>query len=204
MKTKLCLAFILLLAATRADEPSRKTADACCAQPQAAAPFTRDSLYQLDAKFTDDSGAVFTLGKLRGRPVALTLFFTSCGYACPLLVSDLQRIQEKLPAPIRERTAFVLVSFDDVRDTPAALARFRAQHSLDASWTLLHGDADAVREFAALLGVKYRRESDGSFSHSNLITILNPAGEIAQQRVGLKGGIDEAAAAIAATLPVSP
>ena len=38
------------------------------------------------------------------------------------------------------------------------------------------------------------------FSHSNLVTVLNPAGEIVHQRVGLKGGHDEAARAVATTL----
>jgi len=57
-----------------------------------------------------------------------------------------------------------------------------------------------VRELAALLGVKYKQETDGAFSHSNLVTILNPAGEIVHQRTGLKGGLDEATAALAGTL----
>jgi hypothetical protein len=36
------------------------------------------------------------------------------------------------------------------------------------------------------------------FSHSNLVTILTREGEIVHQRQGLKGGIEEAAAALAA------
>jgi protein SCO1/2 len=90
------------------------------------------------------------------------------------------------------------VSFDTERDTPAALAQFREQRQLDAQWTLLHGDNDAVRELAALLGVKFKQEADGMFAHSNLITILNPDGEVAHQRNGLKGGLDETAQAVAA------
>lgn len=200
MKTKLAIAFSMMFSVMLVAEPAKQEAACCCAKPapEAATVFTRDSLYQLDAKFTDDSGAAFALAKLQGRPVVLTMFFASCGYACPLLTADMQRIREKLPADVRERAAFVLISFDDVRDTPAALAKFRAERSLDASWTLLHADAGSVREIAALLGVKYKREADGMFSHSNLITILNPAGEIAHQRVGLKGGLDEAAAAVVA------
>jgi protein SCO1/2 len=160
------------------------------------APFSKESIYQLDAKFTDDSGRPFALGELRGRPVVLDMFFASCGYACPLLVTDMQAIQGKLPAGLRGKAVFVLVSFDVARDTPAALAQYRAQRSLDGQWILLHGDDDAVRELAALLGVKYKREADGAFSHSNILTILNPQGEIIQQRTGLKGGLDEAAAAL--------
>ncbi|MFZ5496888.1 MAG: SCO family protein [Verrucomicrobiota bacterium] len=160
--------------------------------------FSAESLYQLDAGFTDDTGRPFSLGALRGRPVVLTMFFASCGYACPLLVTDMQAIRAKLPAELRARAALVLVSFDTVRDTPAALAKYRADRHLDGQWTLLHGDDDAVRELAALLGVKYKREADGMFAHSNLITILNAEGEIVHQRNGLRGGLDETAAVLAA------
>lgn len=178
-----------------AGEPSAKKAEPCCT-PLATAPFTKTSLYQADAAFTTDTGAAFKLGDLRGRPVVLAMFFATCSYACPLTVADMQALREKLPAALRDRAAFVLVSFDVARDTPAALAKFRAQRALDAQWTLLHGSDDSVRELAALLGVKFKQEADGAFSHSNLITFLNPQGEIIHQRLGLKGGLDEAAAAL--------
>ena len=182
------------------EKPASKK-DLCC-EELTTAPFTKNSLYQADAAFTTDTGAPFKLGSLRGRPVVLTMFFASCGYACPLTVTDMQAIREKLPAALRDRAAFVLVSFDVARDTPAALANYRAQRALDASWTLLRGTDDSVRELAALLGVKFKQEADGAFSHSNLITILNPQGEITHQRLGLKGGLDAAAAALtAATTP---
>jgi protein SCO1/2 len=47
-----------------------------------------------------------------------------------------------------------------------------------------------------LLGVKYRREASGDYSHSNLITVLNREGEIAHQREGLRGEIAPTAQAI--------
>jgi protein SCO1/2 len=194
-------------------EPVKK--DACCAEMEAreskvipsgptSLSFSPTSLYQLDATFTDDRGQTFSLGSLRGRPVVLTMFFASCGYACPLLLTDMQAIRTKVPAELRDRVAFVLVSFDTVRDTPAALALYRAQRQLDGQWTLLHGDDDAVRELAALLGVKFKREADGMFAHSNLITILNPAGEVVHQRNGLKGGLDETAAVVAKLVVATP
>lgn len=176
-------------------KPTPKKAPCCEAMD--ALPFSKDSLYQTEATFTDDTGKAFKLGELRGRPVVLTMFFASCGYACPLLVSDLETIRTQLPEELRERAAFVLVSFDTARDTPTALAAYRARRGLAGQWTLLHGSADSVRELAALLGVKYQQTADGMFSHSNLITILNAQGEIVHTRAGLKGGLVEAAAALA-------
>ena len=197
-----------------ADTPAEKKPAPCCAADQPARPpashadhvaalelppadYTRESLYQLETTFTDDSGRRFVLGSLKGRPVVLTMFFTSCSYACPLLVADMSRIRDALPAAQRDQAALVLVSFDPARDTPAALREYRESRGLDRQWTLLHGDNDAVRELAALLGVKFKQEANGQFAHSNLISILNAEGEIVHQRAGLKGGLDEAGRALA-------
>lgn len=181
------------------EKPAEKKSACCTAM--AAAPFTAGSIYQADAPFVDDAGRAVSLGAFRGRPVVLLMFFASCGYACPLLVTDLEAIRARLPADLRERAAFVLVSFDVARDTPAALAAYRQRRGLDGGWTLLHGEDDAVRELAALTGVKYKQEADGMFSHSNVITLLNREGEIVHQRQGLKGGIDEAVAALTKVSP---
>jgi len=185
----------------------------CCADdtktPAAAdsaesAPLPADSLYQLDASFTDDTGAPFSLASLRGHPVVLTMFFSNCGYACPVLVATMGQIREALPADIRADTRFVLVSFDVAHDTPAVLHEYRTQRDLGRDWILLHGDDSSVRELAALVGVKYKREAGGMFSHSNLITILNPDGQIAFQRTGLKGPIDASVHAVQTAATLTP
>jgi len=177
-----------------------RAADACCA----AAPVERrvttalpaGSLYQAEVGFVTDAGRPFRLEELRGRPVMIAMFFSQCSYACPATVTDLIRIREKLPDARRAEARIVMVSFDTERDTPAALKAFRESRGLPEDWVLLHGADDAVRELAALLGVKFKREKDGNFAHSNLITILSRDGEITHQRAGLSGGLDEAAAAL--------
>lgn len=166
-------------------------------QELAADAFTAGSLYQLEATYTGDDGRPFTLGQLRGRPVVLAMFFASCTYACPMIVADMSRIRDGLPADLRDRAALVLVSFDIARDTPEVLKRYRKDRQLNNQWTLLRGNDDAVRELAALLGVKFKQEADGQFAHSNLISILNAEGEVVHQRAGLKSGLEDATAALA-------
>jgi protein SCO1/2 len=188
--------------------PARVTAaDSCCSpQPTATAgaapaPVSAKSIYQLTGDWTNDGGETVSLARFRGRPVVLAMFFASCEYACPILVNDMQRLRDALPAATRAQTAFVLVSFDVARDTPAALRRYRERAHLDDGWTLLHGSADDVQELAMVLGVKYQQDARGQFSHSNLITVLNPAGEVAHQRSGLQGEVAPAARAVVAVAP---
>lgn len=189
-------ALALLLLGSRTVNPAQ--AASCCPKPETAeAPaLPAASLYQAEAEFVTDAGKPFRLEELRGQPVALAMFFAHCSYACPLTTTDLARIREKLPENLRAATRLVMVSFDTERDTPAALRAFRESRGLGAEWIVLHGGDDAVRELAALLGVKFKREADGNFAHSNLITILSREGVIVHQRLGLSGGLDEAAAAL--------
>jgi len=178
-------------------EKPAATVAPCCVEEKATAPLTAKSLYQLDAKWTNDAGATVQLASLRGKPVVLAMFFAQCEYACPILVNDVKRLRAALPDDIREKAQLVLVSFDTARDTPAALKAYRERASLDAGWTLLRGDDNAVQELAMLLGVKFKQDVRGQFSHSNLFTILNAEGEIVHQHAGLKGEISAAINALA-------
>ena len=158
----------------------------CCREPLASSKASDRSLYQLASTWTDDAGREMKLGKLRGRPQVLTMFFSNCEFACPLLVNDMQKIERALPAEVRKRVDFVLVSFDTARDSVRALHAYREKMKLSpAHWTLLRGGEDDIRELAALLGVNYQRDARGQFSHSNLITVLNADGEIVHQQAGL-------------------
>jgi protein SCO1/2 len=205
MKT-LVLLFLftgLLTRASNAPKPdccAVEATKACCAADAvssgASAPLSNRSLYQLNSVWTTDGGATTELAALRGRPVVVAMFFAQCEYACPMLVNDVKRVREALPAAVREKTQIVLVSFDTERDTVASLQSYRQRNDLDDSWTLLRGDAASVQDLAMLLGVKFKRDARGQFTHSNLITVLNSEGEMIQQRAGLQGDVSELAAAL--------
>src|ERR1051325_1552616 len=165
----------------------------CCAamETSARAELSDKSLYQLDATWTNDHGKPTQLSALKGRPQIVTMFFANCQYACPLLVYKMKQIEAALPENVRTNIGFTLVSFDTERDTPAALHKYRTQRELASNWTLLHGSANDVLDLAALLGVKFKKDAQGQFAHSNVITILNADGEIAFQESGLDLDVKE-------------
>jgi protein SCO1 len=189
MKTKLFFSMALLTAftAAAADLPATNAVHrSCCAPLEAAtAPLTEKSLYQLDSAWTNDAGKTVKLDSLRGRPQVIAMFFASCQFTCPLLVFQMKQLEASLPAELRGKVGFTLVSFDSQRDTPAALQAYRTQHELSPDWALLTGDADNVLDLAAVLGVKFKKDAQGNFSHSSVITLLNAQGEIVHQQVGI-------------------
>ncbi len=181
------LAAVLILAGSAPAAPV-PTAPSCCQRVLDPPPgaLTDRSVYQVESTWTNDSGRTLHLADLQGTPQVLTMFFTHCQSACPVLVHDMKQIESALPPEVRSKVGFTLVSFDTERDTPEVLAEYRRQQSLDPSrWTLLRGQADDVLELAALLNVKFKKDARGQFAHSNVITLVNGKGEIVLQQIGL-------------------
>jgi protein SCO1 len=176
------------------DEPHKNTVQvkqehkekhSCCSEEEGEE-YSENSIYQLESIWKDQNGNKFTLGDLEGKPVILSMFFASCTYACPIIVNDMKKIEESLPSGEAGNYQFVLVSIDPERDTPEALKKFAQMKGLDLSrWTLLSGSKENIQELAALTGFKYKKEPDGSFSHSNMIMLINDEGEIVHQHLGL-------------------
>ena len=163
----------------------------------AVAALAGKSIYQIDSTWTTDAGEPFKLATLRGRPQIVAMFFTSCQNACPITVSDMKRIEGALPEALRAHVGFTLVSFDPERDTTAALHAYRLRRGLDPTrWTLLRGEPADVSELAARVGMKYKNGARGQFAHSNIITVLNPDGEIVRQQIGLNQNIEETVAMV--------
>jgi len=147
-----------------------------------------ESVYQLDGEWHNQNNDTVSLSQLRGKIPVIAMVFTHCGYACPRIVADLQNIEEQVPEDKKDEVVFVLASFDTERDHPARLRKFAEEMDLDEDWLLLHGEDNVVRELSTVLDVKYKKQPDGNFAHSNNIVLLNKEGVIVEQIEGL--GVD--------------
>jgi protein SCO1 len=142
-------------------------------------------VYLLDSTWTDDRAQHIKLAELRGHYQMLAFIFTQCGATCPMLVKSMQHQVRALPADVRKRTRLLLVTIDPEHDTPSVLRQYRRDMRLPLpEWTLLHGSAANVRELAAVVGFNYDRDEAGTFVHSNVVTLLDPEGEIVLQQQG--------------------
>lgn len=199
LRANYCLKNLGFRCAADAEEPPP-----CCAEEalaEGAPPLPQESLWNVRAVWRDQSDLARTLDQFRGEVVVTSMIFTHCRFACPRTMLDLKGIEAALPEAARARVRWLLVSFDDARDVPERLAEFAREQGLDpARWTLLHGDADAVRLWAAALGVRYKQTPDGGFAHSNLITLLDGEGRVLERFEGLGVAAGPAAAKIAQAL----
>jgi protein SCO1 len=158
--------------------------------PPAASPRS-DSIYELPASLVDQDGRTVGLDVFRGHPVLISMFYTTCPDACPLLIANLKRIERELSPATRADLRILLVSLDPEHDTPEALQALARAHDLDASrWRLVRAHEDTVREVAAVLGIRYRRLPEGGFNHSSVITLLDPSGVVLTRAEGVGQPLD--------------
>jgi protein SCO1/2 len=150
-----------------------------------------DSVYQLDAKLTDQRGQAIKLDVARGQPVLVSMFYTSCQFVCPMLIDAARDTQAALPEAERKRVKVLFISFDPARDTQAKLDAMAKERGLDATqWTLARTDPATVRKIAALLKFQYRALPDGEFNHSAELILLDGEGRVAA-RTSMLAGADE-------------
>ena len=143
-----------------------------------------ESIYELNETFQTQDNKNVTLSSFRGKPTVVAMIFTHCAYACPRLTADMKNIESQLKDK-NGKVNFLLVSFDEERDTPDTLKHYANSMGLDENWTLLHGSEDVVRTLSVLLNIQYAKDADGNFSHSNVISVLDKNGVLRFQKEGL-------------------
>jgi len=159
---------------------------------KAAAPLPGTSIYNLTSAWTSQDGKRVALESLRGEPAVVSMGYTSCKDICPMLVADMVAIEDRAREAGLKGVRFAFFSLDSANDTPERLTSYAKDHGLEPGhWTLFQGDDKAVRELAAALGVRYRRDASGGFDHSAVITILDADGKIVAQQPDAQANTEE-------------
>ncbi|WP_193368812.1 SCO family protein [Pelagibius marinus] len=135
---------------------------------------------------TDRNGAPLALAELRGRPLVISLVFTSCSTVCPITTDHLRdAVAEARRALGSQSFAVLTFGFDAGRDRPAQLSAFADTHHLDGveNWFLASADADTTEALLSDLGFSLRSAA-GGFDHVTQTTILDAEGRVYRQVYG--------------------
>lgn len=147
------------------------------------------SIYHLPGKWTTHNFQDISLVDLKGKVLVVVMIYTTCKAACPRLIADMQNILTQIEPKTQKNLQMILVSIDPATDTPEHLNAFAKENGMDQNpWLFLRGTEADTRTFAAVLAVKYKKITPMDFSHSNIISVFNPQGELVHQREGL--GVD--------------
>jgi protein SCO1 len=138
-----------------------------------------------DLTFTGSNGEQVQLADFHGRPLLISLIFTSCYHVCPAITRHLASAAEAAREALGEDSFQVLtVGFDTARDTPDAMRIFaREQKIEDPNWSFVSADRATIDALVAGVGFDYFPSPRG-FDHINQVTLVDREGVIYRQVYG--------------------
>ena len=138
-----------------------------------------------DVEFTSADGRRLTLGELRGKPLVLSMVYTSCYQICPMTTRFLSGVVDKARAALGEDSfAVAVVGFDVEVDNPAAMQYFANKQGIsDKGWQVLSASSSAVEALSGDIGFQYFASSNG-FDHLIQATVIDAEGRVYRQVYG--------------------
>jgi len=148
--------------------------------------FPSDSIYNLDCNLTEKNGNIAVLGDLSGKVQIFSMIYTNCKTICPIIIANMKSIEKLIAKDNLTDVNFSLVSLDPDRDTVDTLSKFFKEKKMnDTRWRLFKSTKSDTLKLALTLGIKYKKEKNNEYTHSNLIIILDKNGVIRMHHQGL-------------------
>ena len=149
--------------------------------------FSQDALDNpvADYVFTNADGKQVTLSDFRGKPLVLSMIYTSCYQICPMTTRHLSKVVEKARDALGDDSFSVaIIGFDTQFDTPDAMQYFANKQGIsDKNWNLLSMAAADVDALSKDIGFIYYPSSNG-FDHLIQATIIDAEGKVYRQVYG--------------------
>ena len=138
-----------------------------------------------DYPLTDIYGKQRRLSELQGKPVVLSMIFTSCFQVCPMTIRHLAEVVDKAQAALgNDSFNVVIVGFDTTTDTPEAMRNFAKQQGIEArGWNIFSIDAPYVEALTRDVGLVYFPSARG-FDHVIQATVIDAEGTVYRQVYG--------------------
>jgi protein SCO1/2 len=167
------------------------------AQPDAGQQYDADRALQIsqaaigrqvgDHQFTDRLNRSVNLRDYAGKPLVISMIFTSCHHVCPMTTRNLDDAVNAAREALGEDSFEVItIGFDSARDTPAAMRAFARQQGVDTKgWKFLSGSPESVAALSDELGF-ISFASPRGFDHINQTTIIDGSGTVYSQVYGVK------------------
>jgi protein SCO1 len=139
-----------------------------------------------DHRLVKSDGSPFSLLELRGRPLVISLVYSSCSSVCPITTQKLKAAVTLARNALGGDAFSVLtVGFDARNDWPRRMAAFAADHDIDTDplWHVASGSPAVLETLLEEVGFSYSAAA-GGFEHVAQTTILDADGRVYRQVYG--------------------
>jgi protein SCO1/2 len=139
-----------------------------------------------DHRLLLSDGGTLTLSELKGRPLVLSLIYTSCSTVCPAGTETLKVSVAKARRALGAESFQVLtLGFDARSDTPQRMRAFAIDHGIggDPLWHVASASPAVLRVLLDEVGFSYAGAA-GGFDHVSQTTILDGEGRVYRQVYG--------------------
>jgi len=138
-----------------------------------------------DVEFTAADGRSLRLADFRGKPLVVSMVYTSCFQICPMTTRFLSGVVDKARDALGEDSfAVAVIGFDTGVDTPAAMQYFANKQGVgNRGWQILSVGSDAAKQLSDDIGFQYFPSSNG-FDHLIQATVIDAEGVVYRQVYG--------------------
>ena len=139
-----------------------------------------------DVTLRDRSGKTVQLASYRGKPLVISVIYTSCYHICPTTTKHLAKVVQTARTALGEDSfRVVTIGFDTAKDNPEAMRSFARQQGVDLpGWEFLSTDAASMARLAKNIGFLYFASPKG-FDHLMQATVVDANGKIYRQVYGM-------------------
>ena len=165
-------------------------------KPKARSTFDRDVAFEASRDaignrvgaytFRDINGQPVKLTSYEGKPLIVSLIYTSCPHFCPMITQAVASATDIAAEAVggAEKFNIVSIGFDTVNDTPVRMASWAKNQGIDAqNWHFLSADHKTVDALVRDLGFAYETSPNG-FDHLAQTTIIDTGGKVFHQVYG--------------------
>ena len=139
-----------------------------------------------DYSFIDRLNRNVRLHEFAGKPLVISMIFTSCHHVCPMTTKHLDQTTRAAREVLGDDSfEIVTIGFDTAHDTPNAMAAFAREQGVKADgWHFLSGSQETIDALSSDLGFIYFPTPRG-FDHINQVTIIDRDSKVYNQVYGV-------------------
>jgi protein SCO1/2 len=139
-----------------------------------------------DYKFINQDKQPVDIMQYRGKPLIVSLIYTSCHHICPTLTNHLADVVKIAREALGEESFSVItVGFDTAVDTPERMHLYARERNINISgWDFLSTDKATIDAFSKDVGFIFFKSAKG-FDHLSQISLLDAEGKVYRQVYGV-------------------